>query len=57
MNDISTLNSSGSKRAMLYKYKGDDGLLVEYSHGRMDWYRVDNRSYVSLNAYSYWEPA
>jgi hypothetical protein len=55
MSPISTLNTSGAKTAILYKYKGDGGLSVAYSHGRMDWYRTDTREYINIDNYSYWE--
>ena len=55
MRSISELVGSRVTRAMVYKYKGDDGLLVEYSHGRQDWYRVCTRDYICIDNYSYWE--
>ena len=55
MRCISELTSSGVTRAMVYKCKDDDGLLVEYSHGRQDWYRVCTRYYINIGSYNYWE--
>jgi len=54
MSDISTLNSSGKTIAMLFKDKKDDGLLVKFSHGRMQWYRADNGYFIDIYNYSYW---
>lgn len=55
MDKIETLNRSGKEEVMLYKHKGDDGVLVKYSHGRMEWYRVDTREYIDIYSYSYYE--
>jgi hypothetical protein len=57
MQKISELKSTECKRVMLFLHKNDDGLLVEWNHGRMDWYRVDNRMPVYIDSYSYWVPA
>lgn len=55
MKTIDTLKRSDVTEAMLYKYKGDDGLHVYYSHGRMEWFRSDTRMPVDIYCYSYWE--
>jgi len=55
MKDISTLNKSCPIEAILYKDKNDDGLLVRYNHGRMDWYRVDTREAVDISNYAFWK--
>lgn len=57
MNSIESLSPSEHSQVMVYKYKGDDGLLIAWSHGRMAWYRVDTRKYIYIGAYSYWVPA
>ena len=54
MNDISTIKQQDS--AIVYKSKDDDGIAVAYSHGRMQWYRVDTRYYINIEDYKYWRP-
>jgi hypothetical protein len=36
-------------------YEQDDGLSVAYSHGRMQWYRIDTGVYVNIDNYTYWK--
>lgn len=55
MRKIEELESSGVTSAMLYKRKGDDGLFVKYSHGRMQWFRCDTSYFVDIESYSFWE--
>ena len=51
---IESLHPDEAKEATVYKYKGDDGLSVYYSSGRMDWYRSDNKMPIDISSYSYW---
>lgn len=54
MNPIETLCPSLTTEAMVFKHKGDDGLSIQWSHGRMQWYRTDTKYYIDLSSYSYW---
>lgn len=56
MNKIDTLRFGNNEKVMLYMHDRDDGLMVYWSHGRMEWFRCDNNHYVNHENYSYWAP-
>ena len=56
MNKIDTLRFGNNEKVMLYMHDRDDGLMVYWSHGRMEWFRCDNNHYVNHENYSYWTP-